>query len=42
MPPIRQPPAYQQLVEQGRIHRSRLGKGFLLIVIDFYAVIWDY
>ncbi|CAJ0607766.1 unnamed protein product [Cylicocyclus nassatus] len=26
MPPIRQPPAYQQLVEQGRIHRSRLGQ----------------
>ncbi|KAE9413848.1 hypothetical protein Angca_005320 [Angiostrongylus cantonensis] len=25
MAPIRQPPAYQQLVEQGRIHRSRLG-----------------
>ncbi|ETN78779.1 hypothetical protein NECAME_10141 [Necator americanus] len=24
MPPIRQPPAYQQLVDQGRIHRSRL------------------
>ncbi|KAK6732929.1 hypothetical protein RB195_016982 [Necator americanus] len=26
MPPIRQPPAYQQLVDQGRIHRSRLGQ----------------
>ncbi|EYB83449.1 hypothetical protein Y032_0335g2869 [Ancylostoma ceylanicum] len=26
MPPIRQPPAYQQLVEQGRIRSSRLGQ----------------
>ncbi|KAK6049559.1 hypothetical protein COOONC_12936 [Cooperia oncophora] len=36
MAPIRQPPAYEQLVQQGRIHRCRLGRFNLSTKLKFF------